>query len=180
MVLPVEAIKELLHPYACRKRSIAKTERTEPRGSQTSPVIKRIALNWDPFRRVQMTFAMLFPTPLTSDPFTAEKAQLCKSATRPKPLLVATVDMSPSMWSWFAGSGPRVSFEFGNSLQEEGGGWIYLSILRFRSRCTGALFWLQAWTTSYFRLLLIEFDHIAKNRTAFWAADGSDGEEIIR
>lgn len=78
-----------------------------------------------------MALAMHFPIPLIGDPFAAEKAQLCKSATRPKLLPVATVDVSPSMWSWFAGSGRQVSFDFGNSLREERGSGdtpVYLAI----------------------------------------------------
>lgn len=134
MVLPFKAIKELLYSYACRKRGIAETERTESRRNQTSPVIERIALDWQPVWPVQMVLAMLFPVPLISDPFTAEKAQLRKPATRSKPLLVTIVDMCPSLWRQFASSDRGVSFEFGDSLREEArpGGHTCLSCDFFR------------------------------------------------
>lgn len=83
MVLPAEAIAELLYSHCRRKRSITETERTETRGSKAPPIVERIALDQNPFWLFEVTLAMLLPFSLVSDPFASEKTQLGKSMVRP-------------------------------------------------------------------------------------------------
>ena len=112
MCFPFLSVEKLLHPRGSWKRRIFQAERAISRAGEGSAVDERIALDGKRVRPSQVEFAVIVPALLADNPLTAVETQLGKAVPGYELLLVAAIDMPPSLDGRFAmGKEPRQSLD---------------------------------------------------------------------